>query len=162
MYFFDYWTYDKLLLNIRETLRYWGLNENRGRGEEGGWKVKVKLRVGEAVWPRVLMIWGGKLWTGFSDLWALWGMSHVHKGRFIASKVVALLVKQTSLWYAITSRCAICYLKRKKNFLLEMEFPWMKINLSRDLKMWKWTVKFLLGMLKFVESSLCIETVRQC
>lgn len=127
MYFFDYWTYDKLLLNIRETLRYWGLNENRGRGEEGGWKVKVKLRVGEAVWPRVLMIWGGKLWTGFSDLWALWGMSHVHKGRFIASKVVALLVKQTSLWYAITSRCAICYLKRKKISSLRWSFlEWNK------------------------------------
>lgn len=131
MYFFDYWTYDKLLLNIRETLRYWGLNGGggglKGEGQTEGWGGCVAQSADDL---------GGKLWTGFSDLWALWGMSHVHKGRFIASKVVALLVKQTSLWYAITSRCAICYLKRKKNFLLEMEFPWMKINLSRDLKMW--------------------------
>lgn len=162
MYFFDYWTYDKLLLNIRETLRYWGLNENTGRGKEGGLKCEGQTEGWGGCVAQSADDLGGKLWTGFSDLWALWGMSHVHKGRFIASKVVALLVKQTSLWYAITSRCAICYLKRKKNFLLEMEFPWMKINLSRDLKMWKWTVKFLLGMLKFVESSLCIETVRQC
>lgn len=132
-----------------------------GEGRRGVERWRSNWGLGRLCGPECWWF-GGKLWTGFSDLWALWGMSHVHKGRFIASKVVALLVKQTSLWYAITSRCAICYLKRKKNFLLEMEFPWMKINLSRDLKMWKWTVKFLLGLLKFVESSLCIETVRQC
>lgn len=143
MCFFDYWTYDKLLLNIREIFRYWVLNENLGEGEER-WRSNCGL--GRLCGPECWWF-GGKFWTGFSDLWALWGMSHVHKGRFIASKVVALLVKQTSLWYAITSRCAICYLKRKK-------FPpWdgvslNEINLSRDLKMWKWTVKFLLGMLK--------------
>lgn len=123
MYFFDYWTYDKLLLNISETLRYWGLNENTGRGKEGGLKCEGQTEGWGGCVAQSADDLGGKLWTGFSDLWALWGMSHVHKGRFIASKVVALLVKQTSLWYAITSRCAICYLKRKKNFLLEMEFP---------------------------------------
>lgn len=127
MYFFDYWTYDKLLLNIRETLRYWGLNENRGRGEEGGLKGEGQTEGWGGCVAQSADDLGGKLWTGFSDLWALWGMSHVHKGRFIASKVVALLVKQTSLWYAITSRCAICYLKRKKKFP-----PWDGVSLNEN------------------------------
>lgn len=152
MYFFYYWTYDKLLLNIRETLRYWGLNGLKGEGQTEGWGGCVAQSADDL---------GGKLWTGFSDLWALWGMSHVHKGRFIASKVVALLVKQTSLWYAITSRCAICYLKRKKISSLRWSFlEWNKsFQGFEDVEM---NCKIFIRNVKFVESSLCIETVRQC
>lgn len=35
MCFLDYWTYDKLLLNIKEIFRYWVLNENLGEGRKG-------------------------------------------------------------------------------------------------------------------------------
>lgn len=157
MCFFDYWTYDKLLLNIREIFRYWVLNENLGEGEER-WRSNCGL--GRLCGPECWWF-GGEFWTGFSDLWALWGMSHVHKGRFIASKVVALLVKQTSLWYAITSRCAICYLKRKKISSLRWSFlEWNKsFQGFEDVEM---NCKIFIRNVKIVESSLCIETVRQC
>lgn len=55
--------------------------------------------------------------------------------------------------------CNLLFEKKKKFFFWDGVFL-NEINFFRDLKMWKWIVKFLLGMLKFVESSFCIEIVR--
>lgn len=54
--------------------------------------MKVKLRVGEAVWPRVLMIWGGS----FGQVLVIYG--HFEGCHMcIRADLLPLLVKQTSL-----------------------------------------------------------------